>query len=189
MSVQINTTVFGMAELEKAANELVEELYSKTGRRQNLVRLALNTVARDVKKRMIAAAPESEQGSHIDWHKSKRGKWVHGGKDGKRADAGRLKRSIFSKPGSRSLRATEAVHVGPKMGANRNDETGAWYAAIVEMHGGAGGKGKGFMRNSIIPTHHTEMFKNELGRAVERVAERIGNANAQAVGAKYNRRK
>jgi hypothetical protein len=75
------------------------------------------------------------------------------------------------------------------MGANRNDENGAWYAAIVEMHGGAGGKGKGFMRNSIIPTHHTEMFANELGRAVERVAERIGNANAQAVGAKYNRRK
>lgn len=189
MSVRINTTVIGLDELEKAAKELTEEIHSRGGRKQNLVRMALNTVAKDVELRMVKAAPISaeDQGSHIDWHKSRNGKWVHGGPKGNRDKPGRLRRSIFRKPGGRALQFTEVVHVGPRMGSSRNDPEGAWYAAIVEMHGGAGGVGKGFMRNAIIPAHHSAMFGNELGRHVERVAKRIGNANAQAIGAKYKK--
>jgi len=181
VSVKLQFDVVGLKELEVSLKELRAEMHGKEG---NLVRNALNAVGRDVMARMKKNAPVSAKGSHIDWHMSKNGKWVHGGLNGERANPGRLRDSIFKKVERNPRYLSEVVYVGPRMGKTRNDPNGAWYAAIVEYYGGKNGKGKGFMRNSIDHERDANVFGKFLGQNIERVAKKIGNKNAQAVGAK-----
>lgn len=186
MSVKIDIKMLGLKELEDALKELRDEMTKRgeAGKEGNIVKNAIGYAARDVKDKMVFLAPQSDHGSNIDWHKSKNGRWVHGGPFGELAPPGRLKRSIFVKYEKRP-RLSEVVYVGPRIGDSRNDPDGAWYAAIVEMHGGAGGKGKGYMRNSITPAFHTKMIAQRLAAGINRVAKRIGHENLQKVASKY----
>lgn len=189
MSVQVTTEIIGLQELDQALRDLRAEMTKRgeAGKEGNLVKNGLGAAARDVKTKMQFLAPRSQWGSHIDWHKSKNGKWVHGGEFGDRAEPGRLRRSIIVKYERRPRVLSEVVYVGPKVGKSRNDPNGAWYAAIVEMHGGEGGRGKGFMRKAITPEYHTRIIARVIGTGIERVAKRIGNENLRAVGARAKR--
>jgi len=182
MKFQVN----GLKELQSALEALRKEMTGKraAGSEGNLVKLALGHVARDVKKKAQFLAPQSDRGSHIDWHMSKNGKWVHGGEDGDRAPPGRLRRAIIVKYEKSPRHYSEIVYVGVRNGNSRNDPDGAWYAPIVEFNGGAGGQGKGFLRNSITPAFHTKMFADKLGAGIERVAKKIGSQNLREVAAR-----
>jgi len=183
-SVKINTTVIGFDQLDKALKRLRDEMKGKEG---NITANAARDVAKDVARRMMAFAPHSARGSHIDWHRSKTGKWVHGGENGERAPAGRLKRSIFYKREPRPRYLSELFLVGPRMGSSRNDPNGAWYAAIVEFRGGRGGRGQGFMRRSIDPGVHIPMFANSLAKRILTKAKKIGDQNSAEVAAAVKR--
>ena len=181
----ITTEFVGGDELLRALKDLGSEVAgAKNG---GLVRNALQAAARDVVKRMIAGAPESEKGSHIDWHLSENGKWTNGGPNGQRAPKGRLKRSIFKKVERNPHKLNEIIYVGPRAGADRNDPKGAWYASLVEFQGGAGGKGQGFMRNSIKQEADSKTIARSLSTGIIRVANKIGNENARAVALKVRR--
>jgi len=178
--------VHGLKEMQTALEQLRKEVAGKdkAGSEGNLVRLALGHVARDVKKKAIFLAPMSQQGSNIDWHRSKKGKLVHGGPMGKLAPPGRLRRAILVKYERNPRNYSEIVYVGVRNGSDRNDPNGAWYAPIVEFQGGAGGIGKGFLRNSISPAFHTKMFADKVGAGIARVAKKIGSDNLREVAAK-----
>jgi hypothetical protein len=164
MSVKITTEVIGLQELHKALIDLGSEVAGKGG---GLVKNAIRAAARDVKKRQVSGAPQSKKGSAV-------------------APAGRLKRSI------RIIRRhpdriNELIVVGPLAGKSRDDPNGAWYASIVEFQGGEGGKGKGFMRKSLKRDKDTNTIRRSLAVNIERVAKKVGNKNAAAVGAKIKR--
>jgi hypothetical protein len=181
----------GLAELEKALKDLRQEMTQRgqAGKEGKLVPNALRWVARNnILPRMKRNAPISASGSNIDWHYSANGKWVHGGPNGKKADKGRLRRSIFYKPERNPRYLNEVFYIGPRAGEDRNDPEGAWYAAIVEFQGGAGGAGRGFMRKSINPEADTKAYAYRLGVGIERVAKKIGNQNLAAVGSAAKKR-
>ena len=79
---------------------------------------------------------------------------------------------------------SEIVYVGPKAGKDRSDQSGAWYAAIVEFQGGKNGKGAGYMRNSINDSEDVKTITLSLAKQITTQAKRIGNKNAQEVAAK-----
>jgi hypothetical protein len=193
VTVSVKWNISGLKEMENALIELRKAATAKGITDGNLMRNALRNAGRDVKEKMQFLAPESEQGSNVDWHQSSNGKWVHGGPDGELAPSGRLRRSIFLKVERRPRWLNEIVYVGPKAGRDRNDPDGAWYAAIVEMHGGEGGQGKGFMRNSVSREFHARMIAKKLGSDINRVARKIGRkqigiANTSANRAKFTGR-
>jgi len=157
MSVQTKFFVAGMAELEKALQDLGSEIAGSKG---GLVKNALLDAGRDVKDRMKANAPK---------------------------DTGRLRRSIKHFREKNPRRLSEIVYVGPMLGSSRDDPNGAWYAAIVEFQGGAGGKGAGYARRAIHPEEDYGTIRKNLATGVERVAKKVGNENARAVGARIKK--
>jgi len=173
MSVKVNYAVVGGDELQKALQELGSEVAGKGG---GLVKNALFAAGRVVKARMIANAPESKNGS-----------WVGKGANRHRGQPGRLKRSIQMFREKNPRRLSEITYVGPMLGQSRDDPKGAWYAAIVEFQGGAGGKGAGYMRRSIHPDEDTATIRRNLATGIVRVATKIGNANARAIGARIKK--
>lgn len=169
----VKYAIVGGDELQKALEELGSEV---AGQKGGLVKNALFAAGRVVKARMVENAPESEKGS-----------WIGTGNNRHRGQPGRLKRSIqmFREKNPRKL--SEITYVGPMAGKTRDDPKGAWYAAIVEFQGGKGGKGEGYMRRSINPEEDTKTIRVNLAKGIERVAIKIGNANARAVGAKIKK--
>jgi len=157
VSIKVSVGVIGGRELEKALQELGSEVAGKGG---GLVKNALNAAGRDVEARMKANVP---------------------------VDTGRLQRSIIRFRERNPRRLSEIVYVGPKAGKTRSDESGAWYAAIVEFQGGKGGRGAGFMRRSIHHDQDTATIRRNLATGIERVARKVGNKNAQAIGARIKK--
>jgi hypothetical protein len=95
-------------------------------------------------------------------------------------DTGRLRNSIFKFAEKNPRRLSEIVYVGPRLGKSRADEKGAWYAAIVEFK-------TPFMRTSIKPEEDAATIRKNLASGIERVAKKIGNKNAAAVGARIKK--
>lgn len=158
MSIRVQQEIIGLRELEKALKELSGEMSRRGDTAPNLVKNALSYAARtSVKPRMQALAPK---------------------------DTGRLANSIFHKLERSPRILSEVAYVGPRAGKSRDDPNGAWYAAIVNARGGAGGRGKGFMQRSIVPQEDVRVIAGNLGAGIERVAKKIGAANLQAVGSK-----
>jgi hypothetical protein len=169
----IRAEFIGGKELLIALKDLGSEV---AGNKSNVVLNSLHAAGRDVKKRMVEGAPISDKGTFIGT-----------GENRERGERGRLKRSIrkFAEKAPHTL--NEVVYVGPRAGKNRADPNGAWYAAIVEFQGGAGGVGKGYMQRSIDHLPDTRTIARSLGGSVARLAKKIGNENARAVGAKVKR--
>jgi len=170
MSVKVITKVIGLAEMQNSLIELGSEIAGKNG---GLLKNALFAAGRPVKERMIANAPESKNGS-----------WIGKGANRHRGQKGRLKRSIKMFREKNPRRLSEIVYVGPMLGKSRDDPNGAWYAAIVEFQGGKGGVGAGYARRALHPDEDLQTFTRSLGTGIERVARKVGNKNAQAVGAR-----
>ena len=80
MTIKVSVDVIGLAEMQKSLIELGSEIAGKNG---GLIKNALFAAGRPVKERMIANAPQSENGS-----------WIGKGANRHRGQKGRLKRSI-----------------------------------------------------------------------------------------------
>lgn len=153
MSVKITTGIIGAAELKKAFEELGSEVAGKKS--GGLIRNGLQAAGRDVMARMKQEVPK---------------------------DTGRLKNSIIKFVEKNPRRLNEIVYVGPRLGKSRNDESGAWYAAIVNALGGKGGVGKGYAQRSIDGDKDTQTIQRVWANGIVRESKKIGAENARAVG-------
>ena len=184
MAETTSAKIYGLKEMEEALKAMSSQLGGKEGRPVNA---ALNAARRSVLARAKANAPISKNGSNIDWHKSKNGKWVHGGPNGQKAAPGRLRRAIVNMEERRPEHYSVVKYVGVRKGKTRNDENGAWYAPIIEFRGGANGEGKGFMQRSISPEADGRVYAKSLASGVERLAKKIGDENTRQLAAQVRK--
>ncbi len=103
---------------------------------------------------------------------------------GKKKDKGRLMRAIKRQRHSNPRYLNEIVGVGVDPGKTRDDPKGAYYGYIEEFR-------HPFLRPAMEANRgkSTDIFARKLGAGIEKIAKKIGNKNAQAVGAKVRSRK
>lgn len=97
-------------------------------------------------------------------------------------DTGRLRDSIKRQRHKNPKYLSEIVGVGVDPGRSRDDESGAWYGYIVEAR-------HPFLRPALESNREEAvlLFRKKLAAGIERVAKKVGNKNAAAVGAKVKR--
>lgn len=157
MAETTSAKIYGLKEMEEALKAMSSQLGGKEGRPVNA---ALNAARRSVLKRAQANAP---------------------------VKTGRLRRAIVSME-ERNPKAYSVVkYVGVRKGKKRDDESGAWYAPIVEFKGGKGGEGKGFMQRSIDPEADGRVYAKSLASGVERLAKKIGDENTRQLAAQVRK--
>ena len=166
MSISLKVEVIGLRELEKALKELPPELVSK-----GQVARALRKAAVPVLETAQSLVPVSAKGS-ISGSEGNR----------KRFPKGRLKRAIKIQKHPNPRYLNEIYGVGVDPGTTRDDERGAWYGYIVEFR-------TSFLRTAmeVNRTKSTKIFSAFMGGVVERAGRKVGNKNAQAIGAKVKR--
>lgn len=157
MTVQTTIDVVGLKELEAALKDLGSEVAGKNG---GLVRTALMGAALPVMRTAQSLAP-------VDSHKLEKS----------------IKRSRQKDPDP-DLNANEAVDVGliSKRG------TGIAYGGFVEF-GTVKMAARPFLRPALESNvrESTMLFRKRLAAGIERVAKKIGNKNAAAVGARIKK--
>jgi len=157
VSVKVSVDVIGLRELEQALQELGSEVAGKNG---GLVRNAL----------MAAAKPVLEMAKHLvpkDTHKLENS----------------LRRSR-QKEVDPELHVNEAVDVGLISRRGR----GTAYGAFVEF--GTSQKAKRpYLRPALEGNirESTDIFRKNLATGIVRVAKKVGNKNAQAIGARIKK--
>jgi hypothetical protein len=160
--------VHGLAELERALLALPKEL---TGFNGGPVVFALRAAGKPILEDAKAAAPASESGSY--YYTTKKGGERRLGKPGRLRDAIKMQRH----PNPKYL--NEIVGVGVDLGRTRSDESGAFYAFVVEFR-------TRFLRNAFEKNKSSSvnLFKSKLAASIVRIGKKIGDTNAQAM-AKY----
>lgn len=157
MTIKPTISVTGLSELETALKELGSEVAGKNG---GLVRNALMAAAKPVLEMAQELVPKDT------------GKLAKG-----------LKRSR-QKEIDPDLPVNEAVDVG--LISRRG--TGTAYGAFVEF-GTSIKPARPFLRPALESNvqNSTDIFRRNLATGIERVARKIGNKNAQAVGARIKK--
>jgi HK97 gp10 family phage protein len=165
MSLPITFKVHGLRELEKALIELGSEVAGKNG---GLVRTALMGAALPVLQDAKARAPRSKQ---------KIGKsWVH------MADT--IVRSRAKEPDP-EIKANEVIEVGL---FGRGKGKRIFHGSLVEF-GTTKMPARPFLRPALEQNAEssTKIFRTKLAGGIQRVAKKIGNKNAAAVGARVKK--
>lgn len=160
MSVKVSVDVLGLRELEKALKSLGSEVAGKNG---GLVRTALMAAALPVLRSAQVYAEASRD-------------------TGKLAEA--LTRSRQSKVDP-DIDANEAVDVGL---FSRGKGKKVFYGKFLEF-GTSRQPAQPFLRQALESNvkESTDIFRKKLATGIERVAKKIGNKNAQEVGARIKK--
>ena len=103
-------------------------------------------------------------------------------------NTGQLMRAIRRRRASKTRKGSEAVQVYIRKGKKRGDESGAYYAPMVEF--GAKGLAPTRWFTRSLETNaktSTEIFRKNLAGSIARIAKKIGNENLRMVAAQVKK--
>lgn len=157
----MKVTFIGQKELEDALRKLPKELVS-----QGLVARHLKKAGKPIYDSAKTKVPVSKPSDH----------------EHDNFDPGRLRDAIHILKVREPKYLDEIVGIGVDLGKTRADPRGAWYGRIVEFN-------QPFLRPSF-EAHRARVpiiYGKGVGAAIERIGRKVGNENAQKVGAKAKR--
>lgn len=163
MTVSVEFKVHGLKELQKALLQLPKELVSNNG---GPVKTALMAATLPVLKTAQSTIPDRDE----------------------IPNTGQLMRAIRRRRASRMRKGSEGVQVYIRKGKKRDDESGAYYAPMVEF--GAKGLAPTRWFTRSLETNaktSTEIFRTRLAGSIARIAKKIGNENLRAVAAQVKK--